>query len=81
MKNPETGEYEITAFNPNYDADHSPYQHPAAVKKQAKNDVEALDKARKEKIARDIMKKVRGRGRTDNDPKSTDAIWQTYEFA
>ena len=81
VKNPETGEYEITAFNPNYDADHSPYQHPAAVKKQAKNDVEALDKARKEKIARDIMKKVRGRGRTDTDPKSTDAIWQTYEFA
>lgn len=81
VKNPETGEYEITAFNPNYDADHSIYQHPAAAKKQAKKDAEALDKARKEKIARDMMKKVRGRGRTDTDPKSTDAIWQTYEFA
>ena len=81
VKNPETGEYEITAFNPNYDADNSPYQHPTAAKKQAKKDAEALEKASKEKIARDMMKKVRGRGRTSTDPKSEDAIWQTYEFA
>lgn len=71
VKNPETGAEERTTFNPNYDADHSMYQHPAAMRRQAKKDAKNIEQAGKEKIARDAMKKVRGRKDT----------WDTYEFA
>ena len=58
-------------FNPNYDMEHSTYQHPTAATKQAKKEEKAAEQSRKEQLARDTMKKVRGRRGT----------WDTYEFA
>ena len=70
VTNPETGEKEVTMFNPNYDADHSMHQHPSAAKRQAAKDAKDLEQANKEKAAKEAMKSARGKD-----------TWDTYEFA
>ena len=71
VTDPSTGENVTIMFNPNYDMEHSTYQHPSAVKRQVKKDSKELEQAEKNKLVQDTMKKVRGRRGT----------WDTYEFA
>ena len=45
-------------------------QHPAAAKRQAKKDAEAIEQMDKEKISKDAMAKARGKD-----------TWDLYDFA
>ncbi len=70
VRNPETGELEVTKFNPNYDMEHSTYQHPSAVTRQAAKDAAASEKKDKEQKAKDAMMAARGKD-----------TWDLYDFA
>ena len=63
---PSAGEHVITQFNPDYSADDSMYQHPAAFKRQAKKDAAAIEQSDKEKAAKEAMKKARGKDTWDS---------------
>ena len=63
--NPETGEEDITTFNPSYDMEHSGYQHPSAAKRQAKKDAAEIEKAEKEQKAKEAIKKAMGKDTWD----------------
>lgn len=70
VKDPETGEKLRTTFNPDYDMETSPLQHPSAAERQAKKDMQAVDQAKKEQTALDAMRKARGKD-----------TWDLYDFA
>ena len=68
--NPETGDVDVTQFNPDYTMDKSMYQHPSAAKRQMKKDAASAEKAEKEALAKKAMMKARGK-RTETGEKGT----------
>lgn len=58
---PEHDEMVVTAFNPNYTADDSVYQHPTAQARKEKKARQAAEQAAKEKRSLEAMKNARGK--------------------
>lgn len=65
VKDPETGKYVETQFNPDYTSDKSPHQHPSAAQRQMDKDNAAIEQGDKEKHARQAMAKARGKDTWD----------------
>ena len=59
--NPETQDVETIAFNPDYSAEDSIYQHPGLVKKAEKKRQQAEYDARREAMRKDAMRSARGK--------------------